>query len=162
MKTEITKQLIFFNEFKEIISVFGQMEIGSEEVDVDLLANYLVSHKFFVDTFDYNEPEEIDHYITGLIEDGFPVWRFLKTSDWTKNMIEKSFTEECKNELNEMEKMYKCLTCSYFECKETSIGIYERCLNKDCPESYYNNHGRALLKLHKKCKYYKKEEGNKI
>ena len=72
----LIKQLMYFNVFKDIISIFGQMEIGNDEVDVKKLATYLGSDKFFFDTFTAETEEEMQEQITELIENGFPVWRF--------------------------------------------------------------------------------------
>lgn len=156
MSYSLTKQLVYFNEFKEIISIFGQTEVGTSEVDVKALADYLASDKFFVDMFDYNieDIDGIDLYITNLIENGFPVWRFLKISNWTKNMLEQSFTEECEEELKEMQKTYCCLSCNYYMVKDTPYGLLIRCTNKDCKHYYGNRNG--ALELQKECKEYEK------
>ena len=127
----LIKQLMYFNVFKDIISIFGQIEIGNDEVDVKELATYLGSDKFFFDTFTAETEEEIQEQITELIENGFPVWRFLKCSDWTKDMIEKSFKEECKQEKEELFKTYKCLTCQYYTCQQTQIGLLQKCLYEE-------------------------------
>ena len=87
MKNNNVKELIFFDVLKEIISVFGETEVGTREVDVEAVAAYLSSNdgfKFAFDTFSCNTREDIEAYITDKILDGFPVWRYLKCSDWTK------------------------------------------------------------------------------
>ena len=75
------KQILFFNTFREIIEIFGESEIGSSQVDIDALIDYLSSDKFFNESFDYNSEEEAQQFVTDYILDGFPVWRFLKCSD---------------------------------------------------------------------------------
>lgn len=153
----LKKQLMYFNVFKDIISIFGQMEIGNDEVDVEELATYLGSDKFFFDTFTAETEEEIQEQITDLIENGFPVWRFLKCSDWTKDMIEKSFEEECKQEKEELFKTYKCLTCQYYSCNQTSIGLLQKCTYED-KNTRYTMKRREEFSLKKKCKNYIKGE----
>lgn len=155
----LIKQLMYFNVFKDIISIFGQMEIGNDEVDVEELATYLGSDKFFFDTFTAETEEEMQEQITELIENGFPVWRFLKCSDWTKDMIEKSFKEECKQEKQELFKTYKCLTCQYYSCKETQIGLLQKCLYQE-EKTGHRLKTREEFKLKKKCKNYIKREEN--
>lgn len=152
----LIKQLVYFNEFKEIVSIFGQTEIGTEEVDVEALADYLASDKFFVDLYNYDiqDIDGIDSYITNLIENGFPVWKFLKISDWTKDMVEKSFTEECEQELDIMKKKYCCLSCNYYIVKDTPYGLLTRCTNKNC-KYYYGNRNETFT-LQKECKKYEK------
>ena len=122
------KQFLFFNWFKEIIEVFGQTEVGCSEVDIDALAEYLCSDKFPFDTFSYNTEEEAQEYITNYILDGFPVWRYLKCSKWTKDMVEKSFSEECETEWEQLKKEYKCYTCAYYQTKRVMMGILEKCV----------------------------------
>ena len=153
----LIKQLMYFNVFKDIISIFGQMEIGNDEVDVEELATYLGSDKFFFDTFTAETEEEIQEQITELIENGFPVWRFLKCSEWTKNMVEKSFKEECEQEKEELFKTYKCLTCQHYSCKETQIGLLQKCsYQEENPECRLKT--REEFKLKKKCKNYIERE----
>ena len=44
------------------------------------------------------------------------------------NMVEKSFKTECENELEQLKKIYKCLTCKYFHSHRLSAGlIYREC-----------------------------------
>ena len=153
----LEKQLLYFNTFKDMISIFGQTEVGTGEVDVQKLARYLESNKFFADSFTLNTEEQMQEYITQLIEQGFPVWMFLKCSDWTKSMVEKSFQQECKKERQEMEKMYKCLTCKYYFCSQTSIGLFEKCTYVPANKNTFL-YSRPEFKLHKTCKNYKKKE----
>lgn len=155
MSIKTIKQLVYFNEFKEIISIFGQTEIGTEEVDIQALAEYLDSDKFFVDMFDYkvDDIDAIDTYITGLIENGFPVWRFLKVSDWTKNMVEKSFTEECEQEFKIMKEKYCCLSCKHYYEKYTKLGLIVKCM-KPKGNKYFEKIDRGPLELKEKCEQY--------
>lgn len=155
----LKKQLIYFNEFKEIISIFGQTEIGTDEVDIESLTEYLETDKFFVDLFDYktDDIDAIDSYITELIENGFPVWRFLKISDWTKDMIEKSFKQECQEELKELQKQYLCFSCKHYLVKDTSIGLLVRCQNPNCKHYYRNRTGP--FSLQEDCIEYESKKG---
>lgn len=157
MKDALTKQLIFFDVLKEVISIFGETEVGTNEVDIDSVASYLTSEggfKFAVDLFDYNTREDIEAYITDKILDGFPVWRFLKCSDWTKQMIEKEFLRECEKEQEELSRKYKCFTCEYFKTINTSIGIIYEC-NKDAQENRYRMKRRENIELPRKnCENY--------
>jgi hypothetical protein len=155
----LTKQLMYFNVFKEIISIFGQMEIGNDEVDIEELATYLSSDKFFFDTFTAETEEEMQEQITELIENGFPIWRFLKCSDWTKNMVEKSFKEECEQEKQELFKTYKCLTCQYYTCQQTQIGLLQKCSYEE-EKTKHRIRKREEFNLKKKCKHYIKRKEN--
>ena len=155
----LDKQLLYFNTFKDIVSIFGEIEIGSNEVDVEKLATYLSSDKFFFDAFSTQTEEEMQQQITELIENGFPVWMYLKCSDWTKNMVEKSFKEECQQEKEEMFKTYKCFTCQYYSCKQTHIGFLEKCAYEDSIKNNRRNK-RETFELKKKCKKYVERKEN--
>ena len=144
------KQILFFNTFKEIIEIFGESEIGSSQVDIDALIDYLSSDKFFNESFDYNSEEEAQQFVTDYILDGFPVWRFLKCSDCTKNMFEKSFTEECIKEYKQMLQEYKCLSCKYFLQTNTSLGLYINCKHPDNSYKYT----RDKFSLKKECNFF--------
>ena len=121
------KQYMFFNYFKEIIEIFGQTEVGCDEVDIEALATYLTSDKFFVDTFDYKTEDEAKEFITNLILEGFPIWNYLKCSDWTKNMVDKSFSNEMKSEYEKQCQIYKCLTCKHYKVTQTGLGVLDEC-----------------------------------
>ena len=155
MSLKTKKQLVYFNEFKEIVSIFGETEIGTGEVNIEALAEYLESDKFFVDMFDYKieDIDAIDTYITNLIENGFPVWRYLKISAWTKEMVEKSFTEECKKELKEMKEKYCCLSCKYFYENNTELGLIVKC-TKPKGLKYFERIDRDPLEFKESCEYY--------
>lgn len=152
----LTKQLMYFNVFKDIISIFGQMEIGNDEVDIESLAAYLSSDKFFFDNFEANTEEEMQKQITELIINGFPVWRFLKCSDWTKTMVEKSFVDECEKEKEELFKTYKCFTCQYYTCQQTQIGLLQKCSYEE--KNKFKMRKRESFNLKKKCEKYIKRK----
>lgn len=121
------KQYMFFNYFKEIIEVFGETEVGCNQVDIEALGTYLSSDKFWADSWDYNTEDEAKEFITNLILDGFPVWQYLKCSDWTKQMVSKSFEDEVQKEYEEQCKLYKCLTCKHYKVHNTGLGIIDEC-----------------------------------
>lgn len=121
------KQYMFFNYFKEMLEIFGQTEVGCDEVDIEALAAYLLSDKFIVDSFNYNTEDEAKEFITNLILDGFPIWQYLKCSDWTKSMVEKSFSNEMKSEYEKQCQIYKCLTCKHYKVTQTGLGILDEC-----------------------------------
>ena len=150
-KTETIKLLTYFEEFKNIIQIFGETEIGCSEVDIEKLAEYMCSFKFHTDIFSCQTTEEIQNHITNLILDGFPLWEYLKISDWTKDMVSKSFKAECHEEFEEMKKQFCCLNCDFYSIKETMIGLLQEC---KCDEA----DNRRPFELRKKCEYYKLKE----
>lgn len=151
------KQLLFFDTFQKMVSIWGEQEVGTGEIDIVKLASYLVSDKFQIDTFDYDNQEDIEIYITEYILNGFPIWEYLKISDWTKDMVSKSFKEEVKKEQEELNKVYKCYTCKYFNVKSTSFGIIQKCKNEsENKNSRYHLKRRDCFEVKKSCKYYDK------
>lgn len=161
MKSNNVKELIFFDVLKEIISVFGETEVGTREVDVEAVAAYLSSNdgfKFAFDTFGCNTREDIEAYITDKILDGFPVWRYLNCSEWTKQMLEKEFAEECMREKERIEKAYKCFTCAHFNVQNTMLGPIYKCKKEREMNRYGMKRREGPFGPKKTCKDYVKEE----
>lgn len=125
----MSKQLMIFSAIIDILTIFADTEIGGQyEFDYDAIDNYISSLGCQAEYFDYQTKDEIYAKFTQDIYNGLPVWRFLKLPDWTTNMVEKSFKTECENELEQLKKIYKCLTCKYFHSHRLSAGlIYREC-----------------------------------
>lgn len=122
------KQLMVFSAIVDILTIFADTEIGGQyEINHEAIASYLNSFKMGFDYFDCSTKEEVYERFTEDIYNGFPVWRMLILPTWTLNMVEKSFTTECQDELAQMQKKYKCLTCKYYNPIETQLGILSRC-----------------------------------
>ena len=161
----LKKQLSYFNTFINIIQVWGDQEIGNCEVDVDKLSNYLSSLTFFTDTFELNFVSEFEENITQQLLNGFPVWNYLKISDWTKNMVSKSFKDDCEKEKEDLKKQFICLRdCKYYNSTQTEIGLFERCSFKSSFESEMIGRKatnwetrRDCFELKRKCKNYERE-----
>ena len=125
----MTKQLIIFSAITDILTIFADTEIGGQyEFDYDAIDNYIGSFKCQAEYFDYITKDEIYEKFMQDIYNGLPVWRFLKLPDWTMNMVEDSFRVECENELEQLKKIYKCLTCQYYSVEKLSVGlIWQKC-----------------------------------
>ena len=133
MSEHITsKHLMVFSAILDILRIFADSEIGGQyDFDLNKISEYLNSLRMIKDYFECQTKEEVYKRFTNDIYNGFPVWRFLKLPDWTMNMVEKSFQNECQQEYKEMQKKYKCLTCKYYSAKMTQIGIYQECTSKE-------------------------------
>ena len=108
------KQLMACSAIIEILQIFADSEIGGQyEINYEAVANYIDSIKFSADYFECQTKEEIYERFTEDIYAGLPVWRWLKLSEWTMNMVERTFEDECQAEYRELCKKYKCLTCKY-------------------------------------------------
>jgi hypothetical protein len=92
MRKEL-KQLLYYQALVDIVTIFGETECGSSELDTERIAQYVSSVNFFEHTFDAATKEDIYDQITEEIINGFPIWRFLKCSDWTMKMFEKDFMD---------------------------------------------------------------------
>ena len=122
------KQLMVFSAITDILRIFADTEIGGQyEFDFATIAAYLDSFKMATDYFDCSSKEQVYERFTADIYNGLPVWRMLKLPQWTADMVEKSFAVECQQEYKQACKTYKCLTCKYFEMRETEIGVYQKC-----------------------------------
>lgn len=155
------RQLYYFLAVKEIVELFAETELGSGcEVDVEAVANYVQSFRFFAgDMWGIKEKEEIYQVVTDDILSGFPVWQLLKIPDWTKNMLEREFAAEQERKRQEMINTYKCFTCKYYIRKETELGTWQECTWR--PESNKRDFSLkprrgAYFKLKRRCKNYER------
>lgn len=164
-----SKQLMVCAAIIEILQIFADTEIGGQyEIDYDKIADYINSFRCPVEYFDCSTKEDIYERFTQDIYAGLPVWRWLKLPEWTMNMVERTFEDECQAEYREMCKTYKCLTCKYYESQNTEIGVYQKCNYRD--ENFdrmYKRHSHALrrdegpFELKKKCKNYQVKTAEK-
>ena len=135
-----------------VVTIFGETEVGGAEPDHQAIVNYMSSIGFISDAFDAPAGEDavqfFEEQLTERILNGFPVWRFLKLSPWTMNMVERSFSDECAAKEAERKKMYCCLRCKYI--KETNYSYY--C---DAPHMKGKLRPREF-ELKKKCRYFRR------
>lgn len=148
----VKMSIAWYQAFINVLTVFGETEIGSSEPNYEAISNYMSTLDFFNDQFCAPKCRDAIEYfeeqLTQRILDGFPVWRFLKLSDWTMNMIEKSFLDECVAEKAAMKKKYCCLRCKF---------IRERGLGYSCnaPHMRYKLTPREF-ELKEKCRYFRR------
>lgn len=147
----LVKQLRFYQGIVDIVKIFGETEIGDCEVDEEAVAKYVASFKFANDTWGLESKDEIYQKITDDIINGWPVWEFLKISDWAKQMLEKSFAEEVIKEREELERKYKCYTCKYLDESPTSLGMLQKCMR---PRGRFEMERRDYFEPKKRCKSY--------
>ena len=121
------RPFIFYQAVVEIVQLFGDQELGSCEVDTEAVAQYVDSFKFSSDMWGFETKDQIYSKLTDDIIDGWPVWQFLKVSNWTKMMLERSFAEKIREERERLEKTYKCYKCKHFQETRTSLGVIEEC-----------------------------------
>lgn len=145
----------------EILQIFADTEIGGQyEIDYDKIADYVNSFKCSADYFECSTKEDVYERFTQDIYAGLPVWRWLKLSEWTMKMVERTFEDECQAEYRKMCEMYKCLTCKYYKTQNTAIGVLSKCnYQVKEPNRMYNRHAHFRkrdepFELKKKCKNY--------
>ena len=117
----------FYQALVDIVKLFGETEIGECEVDEEAAAQYVNSFQFVNDMWGVSSKEEFYQKITDDIINGFPVWQFLKVSDWTKQRLENTFARESEEKRRRLERTYKCFTCKYFKEYHTSLGTLYEC-----------------------------------
>ena len=122
------KHLLIFSAITDILKIFADTEIGGQyDFNYEEIAKYLNSLKSVNDYWSSDTKEEIYETFTKDIYEGYPVWRMLKLTPWTSNMIEKSFTKDCEQLYNEECKKYKCLSCRYYKVINTELGPLDNC-----------------------------------
>lgn len=157
------KQAMACSAIVDILRIFADTEIGGQyEINYEEVSAYLESFRFATDYFDCLTKEEVYERFTQDIYNGLPVWRWLILPEWTKEMVERSFKDECDAEYKELCKQYKCLTCKYYKIDRTEIGMYHECIfRKEQERTGRFSDRRSVLKrdgepfkLKKKCKNY--------
>ena len=148
-------KLRFYQAIVDVVKILGETEIGDCEVDEEAVARYVSSMKFIGDMWGIVSKEEIYEKITEDIINGFPVWDFLKVSDWTKNMLERSFADQQIQERKRLEETYKCFTCKYLVEEETSMGIFRKCKR---PRGRFSFERRDYFEPKEVCDHYIKQE----
>ena len=163
-----SKQLMVCAAIIEILQIFADTEIGGQyEIDYGKITDYVNSFKCSADYFECQTKEEVYERFTQDIYAGLPVWRWLKLSEWTMKMVERTFEDECQAEYQEMCKKYKCLTCKYYEAQHTRLGVLSKCnYRKEEPGKMHNRHRHSLrrdgpFELKKKCKNYQVKTAEK-
>ena len=128
IKDEIARELdrYGFNKLKtKNGSTFSGSYIYStieDKVTGETRRKYPIEY-FLKELLGYEFPE----IITEDILNGFPVWQFLKVSDWTRQRLENTYATEQTKQWEELCKKYRCYTCKYYESCDTDIGLLEKC-----------------------------------
>ncbi len=148
-------QLRFYQAVVDVVRTFGEMEIGECEVDEEAVANYVASFKFVNDLWGISSKEDIYQKLTDDIINGWPVWDFLKLSDWKRNMLDREFRRKAEEERARLEQEYKCYTCKWLEEKETSLGIFRKCKK---PRDGFEMKRREYFDPKKRCKAYEPKD----
>lgn len=159
------KQLYYFLAIKEIVELFAEQELGSRcEINVEAVMNYVQSFDFALESMDKNNKEDIYQLVTDDIINGYPIWQLLNIPEWTKNMLVREYEFKKQQEIERLQKTYKCYTCKYFSESVHSIGVYQECNRpKEPPKRKYMNwnlhsRDREPFNPKKRCKYYEKVE----
>lgn len=130
MNNEMRKRFLFFSAVCDIVQIFGETELGSCEVDEEAVAEYTMSDHFIAHLFSCNSKEEVYEKVTEDILNGFPVWQFLKVSDWTRQRLENTYATEQTRQWGALCRKYCCYTCRYYSSQDTGIGLLEKCSYK--------------------------------
>lgn len=123
-----------FYAIVETLKIHGQIEYGTDAINIDKLAEYICSDEMFARVFDCPD-NQVDEIILDDILNGMPVWRFFNLPKWTENMLEKEYAqwvdrliEDARLQREADKRRYKCLQgCVYFSERDCSIGHFVKC-----------------------------------
>lgn len=153
------KKYLFLEAMIRFAEIFGNENLGACEVDIAKIISYAETEQFkFVTGWDCNTLEDYYKLIENMVLDGFPIWHFLKLSDWTKNILDQEFRKEVEKamKVEQLEKQkYKCYNCEYFSEHRTSLGILYKCNKSKLPGEKWRLTTREPFKLKKKCDDFK-------
>lgn len=148
-----------FYTLVETLKIHGQIEYGTDEIDIDSLVSFLKSDRTGARFFSCDEKEMEERIMEDIIG-GAPVWTFFKLSKWAKKIMTREWKKSLAEEKKEYEKAlceaikkYKCLQqCRYYECGESSFGTFIRCSCYECRCAGDD------FEYKSKCRYYQKDE----
>lgn len=127
IKAEATK-LKFFDAVKDIILLFVEQEIGTScEINYEMVASYVSSDRFAIDTFDKVSKEDIYQMVTDDILSGLPIWNYVILPEYKMKILQHAYDMQLEKERKALEEKYKCYTCKYYEAWEGSFGYHESC-----------------------------------
>lgn len=159
------KKYLFLEAMIRFAEIFGNENLGTCEVDISKVICYAETEQFkLIVGWDCSTLE--DHYklIEDMVLDGFPIWHFLKLSDWTMNMLDREFRKEVQKaiEAEQLEqKKYKCYSCEYFNEHRTSLGILYECNKPKPPRERRRLRSREPFRPRKECDDFKVKESTK-
>ena len=152
------KELMFVSALFDVVTIFGEIETGCTELNLDTIGNYLNSPRIVNDFWGLKTKEDMYQFLTDDILNGNPIWYFLKLPEWTQNMLSKSFLDEIAEEERLLREKYPCYRdCQYFRRDEHEIGVIERCVCKEL--NPWNKRSTGPFKPKRSCRYYSKKEG---
>lgn len=153
------KKFLYYQAICDVVSIFGETEIGNGEVNTEAVANYVNTNNFWNDTFECKTIEDLYAFITEDILNGMPLWRFLRCSTWTQNMLERDFRAKVVQDIAEAHRKYCCYSCEFFQEHHTSLGTIYRCKAKT-NSKWHEYRDNTLATLKTDCKNYKKTQTN--
>lgn len=152
-----SKKLNFIAAVFDVVTIFGEIEVGSTELDLDAIDAYLESPRILNDFWDLRTKEDMYQYLTDDILNGNPIWYFLKLPAWTKKMFDASFLEMVAEEEKERRRKYPCYRdCKFYRVDQVSLGDIEKCTCKEL--NPWNKRSTEPFKPKRKCKYYEEKE----
>lgn len=148
-----------FYQIIDLLRIYGEMELGCSDINVDAVVNLLTSNGFVIRCWSCSEEKVEEIFIEDIIN-GLPVWRVFNLPEWTLNMLEKEYaicleeeTEKQKEIDEENKKKYKCLQgCVNYDYKESSFGVFVKCKATGM--------GGSCFKMKQRCKHFSTEENN--
>lgn len=118
--------------FVLIAEIYAQTEIGEGiKVDIPRIAVFVNSPDFEnQECYQITQLSQIYDHITEEILNGFPIFRFLKLTDWQLKMCEKDWQSRINEEEEELKKKYPCKRCIHLHEKYTSLGMICKCKSR--------------------------------
>lgn len=156
MELGVENKYLFLEAMIRFAEIFANENIGNCEVDIAKIVYFAESKQFkFRVAWDCKTIDDYYKLIENMVLDGFPIWDFLKISDWAKNMLNREFERQLSEEERYRKKIYKCYSCDYFEEHKTSLGILRKC-NKPKDRRRISPN-RESFEFKKSCKDFKKD-----
>lgn len=101
----MNKKYLFLEAMIRFTEIFGNENIGNCEVDISQVISFAETQQFqLMMSWDCHTLDDYYKLIEDMVLDGFPIWNFLKISDWTKDMMKREF-QKVLQEQEELEQL---------------------------------------------------------
>jgi hypothetical protein len=157
MSKEFEHKYLFLEAMIRFTEIFANEHLGDCKVDIAKVIQFAESPAFKLRVA--WECKTLDDYyklVEEMVLEGFPIWEYLKISEWTKNILHKEFVNEVKTEEETRQKKYKCYSCEYFKETNTMLGTLYKCNKpKENQGMLKVNRNKEIFEFKTRCKDFK-------
>ena len=107
----------FLEGLIRFLEIYTQTEIGEGiELDVMKIALHINSPWFEnVSLFSFTSIEDVFSLLENMVLNGFPIWRFLKLTEWQQGIFENEYSELLRQARINIVEKHPCYGCIWYD-----------------------------------------------